>query len=395
MSVSRRQLVIGSAFTFATLGATAHAGQLINTDGPGLRIEVEANGAFQIYRGNVAQLGGDGIIASVGAQLTTWTPETPTITGDGSVDSPYRIESLLTNSDAELRITLQYVVGETAVRVSLDVYEFEQRVRIYHLLDRHSNDASVAFWSGEAAAPSSIGILTGATSIALSATTPFDSFHAGEVGIPALHAAAGKELGNELDAAQDTSRSLGVQWDRPTTGGWRTISYRLEFAGAVCGDGLLASAEMCDDGNWVSGDQCTATCTIPRQDDLDDDHVEDSVDLCPGVWDSQSDVDQDGIGDACDPTDDREADLGGSGLPPGAPTVPDTGWGSDDVGPPPTGPNAVPLAGEDATITHDGDDADYGTVTDSAAGCSAAGGGAGGGMLLMLGLTAMLRRRKP
>lgn len=395
MSVSGRQLVIGSAFTLATLGATAHAGQLINPHGPGLRIEVEPDGGFQIYRGNAAQLGGDGIVASVGAQLTTWMPETQSITGDGSADSPYRISTLLIGSSAELRVTLEYVTGETAVRVSLDVHEFTQPIRVYHLLDRHSNSESVAFWAGDAAAPSAIGILTGSTSVALSATTPFDYFHAGEAGIPALHAAAGKALGNELDAAQSTSRSLGAQWDRPTTGGWSTISYRLEFAGAVCGDALMAGAEMCDDGNWVSGDQCTATCTIPRQDDLDDDHVEDSVDLCPGVWDSQSDVDQDGIGDACDPTDDREADLGGSGLPPGTPTAPDTNWGSDDVGPPPTGPDAVPLAGEDATITHDGDDADYGTVTDSEAGCSAAGGGAGGGMLLMLGLAAMLRRRKP
>ena len=52
------------------------------------------------------------------------------------------------------------------------------------------------------------------------------------------------------------------------------------------------------------------TCPGVSDDDLDDDGVDDSVDLCPGVPDpAQWDTDGDGVGDGCDPDDDGDGFL--------------------------------------------------------------------------------------
>lgn len=40
-------------------------------------------------------------------------------------------------------------------------------------------------------------------------------------------------------------------WNCPSAGGACTNS---------CGDGIRAGAEVCDDGNYVSGDGCAANC---------------------------------------------------------------------------------------------------------------------------------------
>ena len=32
----------------------------------------------------------------------------------------------------------------------------------------------------------------------------------------------------------------------------------------LCGDGIIAGTEKCDDGNATSGDGCSSTCTIER-----------------------------------------------------------------------------------------------------------------------------------
>jgi len=40
-------------------------------------------------------------------------------------------------------------------------------------------------------------------------------------------------------------------WNCPAAGGACTNS---------CGDGIRAGAEVCDDGNYVSGDGCAANC---------------------------------------------------------------------------------------------------------------------------------------
>ena len=85
--------------------------------------------------------------------------------------------------------------------------------------------------------------------------------------------------------------------------------------GTVCGDGILAGAEECDDGNTDDGDACSSTCGVS---DRDDDGVADPDDNCPDTPNpDQDDLDDDGVGDACDDdrdgdglTNDEEADIG-------------------------------------------------------------------------------------
>jgi hypothetical protein len=133
--------------------------------------------------------------------------------------------------------------------------------------------------------------------------------------MPAALAAANANLDNELDAAKDFDRSLGVEWTYQH--GWpNEVTYGLKFVG------------------------------------------------CNG----------------CTPPDDGTPGFGGSGLPPM-----DDGWGSDDVGPPPTGPNAVPTDYDQQPIADDGEPS-YGSASDNAAGCSAGGGVSGGATLVLMGL---------
>jgi len=40
------------------------------------------------------------------------------------------------------------------------------------------------------------------------------------------------------------------------------LAVMLVTPAAACGNGVLAAPETCDDGNVISGDGCTSTCTI-------------------------------------------------------------------------------------------------------------------------------------
>lgn len=86
-----------------------------------------------------------------------------------------------------------------------------------------------------------------------------------------------------------------------------------------CGDGILDAGEDCDDGNTDQGDGCSAACDVEEGwacDDVeptdclpdgDNDRVVDADDNCADVSNpDQEDLDEDGIGDACD--DDVDGD---------------------------------------------------------------------------------------
>jgi cysteine-rich repeat protein len=92
------------------------------------------------------------------------------------------------------------------------------------------------------------------------------------------------------------------------------------YAGArcdsFCGDGVVGTAEGCDDGNQTAGDGCSARCfieqgfscedTVPTSCivDADGDGVTDEEDNCPTTPNAdQNDGNGDGTGYACDPVE--------------------------------------------------------------------------------------------
>ena len=83
--------------------------------------------------------------------------------------------------------------------------------------------------------------------------------------------------------------------------GWGCATFDVSGArgaSSTCGDGVLDPGETCDLGAANGGACCTPVCTLV---DPDGDGVCSQNDDCPTVFNpSQSDLDGDGVGDACD-----------------------------------------------------------------------------------------------
>ncbi|MEE8409773.1 MAG: DUF4215 domain-containing protein, partial [Myxococcota bacterium] len=86
----------------------------------------------------------------------------------------------------------------------------------------------------------------------------------------------------------------------------------IDACKSTCGNGALDGAEECDDNNTTDGDGCSSSCTVDNGwmcdqsqpsvcgRDGDNDGIGDMADNCPLVSNpDQSDLDGDGIGDAC------------------------------------------------------------------------------------------------
>jgi cysteine-rich repeat protein len=91
---------------------------------------------------------------------------------------------------------------------------------------------------------------------------------------------------------------------------------------AQCGDGIWnpAAGEGCDDDNFTDNDGCSSSCQVEsgyicfvqgnglgdaticdlENNDNDTDTFSNILDVCPAVFDDQTDSDGDGVGDACD-----------------------------------------------------------------------------------------------
>jgi cysteine-rich repeat protein len=87
-----------------------------------------------------------------------------------------------------------------------------------------------------------------------------------------------------------------------------TDACRTNCRAAVCGDGIVRTDlsegelgfESCDDGNTDELDGCTRNCNSGI--DSDGDGIIDPLDNCPATPNpDQTDTDDDGAGDACDP----------------------------------------------------------------------------------------------
>lgn len=96
-----------------------------------------------------------------------------------------------------------------------------------------------------------------------------------------------------------------------------------------CGGGTVEQGEGCDDGNTSGGDGCDESCRVEScfvctgepsvctllGQDFDGDGSLDLCDNCPGDNNpSQSDADQDGLGDVCDTCNDSGGDADGDGV---------------------------------------------------------------------------------
>ncbi|MDJ0865714.1 MAG: thrombospondin type 3 repeat-containing protein [Myxococcota bacterium] len=78
-----------------------------------------------------------------------------------------------------------------------------------------------------------------------------------------------------------------------------------------CGNGVVEGRERCDDGNQRDRDGCSAQCLPELGIDADQDARIDGEDNCIEVVNfDQSDADQDGYGDACDPDYDQDGAVG-------------------------------------------------------------------------------------
>lgn len=157
----------------------------------------------------------------------------------------------------------------------------------------------------------------------------------------------------------------------------------------ICGDEDVCPTDALNDTDGDGVCDGSDTCLDDPTNDTDGDGICGLVDNCPEVVNDQADVDADGIGDACDPADDRPVDTGDTGVDTGADT------------------------GETGVVVDSGDSADSGADTDTGidtdtegtdkpaagkyipGGCSTTGAGGPSGGLILLGaaLLASVRRR--
>ena len=109
--------------------------------------------------------------------------------------------------------------------------------------------------------------------------------------------ATGRQSEVAFRVAAGTPYTIEVTRFAAATGA--VLDFALDFLPG-CGDAVVQAGEACDSGVANGADRCcTAVC---RPIDADGDGTCDARDRCPAAFDpAQDDVDDDGVGDACDP----------------------------------------------------------------------------------------------
>lgn len=278
----------------------AHAQQTINPTGGtdatnGLRIVIQPNTAFQIYRNNAKQLfrsNGDGLDLAVGTAVTgtnvsgaaAWTTVAQTaVTGAGTAVAPWQVTTTVrTTTNFVVAMTIRYVLPDDTLDLQVVITPpagNAEQVKYYHYFDSYlsGGDNGEAFWQPNSTInpPPTIPTVLGVTKLVgavrqyevfIAGTPLWNRYYSAQYSAPYSQMSNGGNLSNALDTNEATDNGFGAQWDLGAITTPQTIRYRLSFSDTastpVCGDGVSAGFEGCDDGNTSDNDGCSALCQV-------------------------------------------------------------------------------------------------------------------------------------
>jgi len=93
-----------------------------------------------------------------------------------------------------------------------------------------------------------------------------DSYKSGNmivtIPVPPVTCGNGAREGTEQCDDGDTISGDGCSASCTIESGWNCNSATPNVCTPICGDGLIRGTEACDDGDTISGDGCSATCTV-------------------------------------------------------------------------------------------------------------------------------------
>jgi hypothetical protein len=243
-----------------------------------LAIVVQPTTQVQIVRHGHSQFAGPaGLDVAIGATVygagvagaVAWTPVAQTgVLGSGTVADPYAITTIVTGGGALVEETVRYVRGRAAIAIEVTVSPpvGAPPIKLYHLIDTNLDNASFAgaYWQPDSASnppsttPTVLGVARGpAYELFVAGAPGWDHYYAAVWTGAYAQVAGGGDLGDALDPDPATAAGIGVQWSLGTIAVPTTVTYELSFAApgaAVCGDGVIAGGEGCDDGEVIDGD---------------------------------------------------------------------------------------------------------------------------------------------
>lgn len=267
------------------------------TSEDGLRIHLGNLGGIQVVRNGTGQYYGDvpvgpegvnnGFFMAIGAegaatvygpqldiewQATPWTAVSQSeVTGQGTVEAPYRVVTVVTAGGFTFAQTVSYVAPRVYFDVRLTLLPpagNNQNVRVYHWLDTYlsGGDFGAAFRQPDVGHPTVVGVArNGQYGLLIAGNRAWDAYFSGAYYVPGELMELGGALDNWLDTDPDTDNGIAAQWDMGTPSAPVTWTYRLASVQAnvsTCGDGEVTGYEGCDDGDTDDNDGCSSICQV-------------------------------------------------------------------------------------------------------------------------------------